>query len=164
MSHVVDIPGGQATLRDAKEVKQRDRRRLEAAAVAAAPALAKFPKDRDPRNLNITDLGLTPDEFGALYDLQDATILAYLKDWTLPLPLPQDADALGDLESDVYDALRSATAPAGAEAVVTDFSPSPDPTAPTVGSGDSVPPSTDGGESRSTEMSPSTGANTATAS
>lgn len=157
MSHTVDIPGGKATLRSAPELRQRDRRKLEVAAIAASPALQKFPRDTDPRELNVAELGLTPDEFGMLYDLQDATIFAFLKEWTLPTAMPKTLDEIGDMSAEVYDALRVATAPAGADTVTTDFSPNPEPDSPTEGSGDSETPSKAAPESQSIETQPSTG-------
>lgn len=168
MSSTVDIPGGKATLRENREVKQRDRRRLEAAAVLASPAIAKIQAvrgdDEDPRTLDMAQVGLTRDEFDALYELQDATILAYLKDWTLSQPLPKNADDLGDLEGELYDALREVTKQGGADTLApVDFSPNPDPESPIVDSGALETPSMAAPESVSTEMPPSGGESSVTA-
>lgn len=141
MSRQVDIPGGKATLRGRGEVRQRDRRRLESASVMASPAMARIQKASqggDPRDLNLSEVGLSREEFDSLYELQDATILAYLSDWTLGVALPQNEDDLGELPADLYDALRTATASDGADTLApVDFSETPDQSRPTGSSTDS---------------------------
>ena len=168
MSRQVDIPGGKATLREKGEVRQRDRRRLESASVMAGPAMERIRKATeenggDPRDLNLFEVGLTREEFDGLYELQDATILAYLSDWTLGTRLPQTADDLGELPADLYDALRTATASDGADTLApVDFSPSPEPEVPTPDSTASAGPSREGQEQpvESIQPMPSAGAST----
>lgn len=166
MSRQVDIPGGKATLRERGEVRQRDRRRLESASVMASPAMARIQaatKGGDPRDLNLSEVGLSREEFDSLYELQDATILAYLADWTLGRALPQNANDLGDLDADLYDALRTATASDGADTLApVDFNPSPEPDRPTLAVTDSAGPSKENPapQPASTVTSPSAGEST----
>lgn len=169
MSRTIDIPGGQAVLRGKDEIKQRARRRLELASVLASSVYRKFPKDTDPREVNLAELGLSAEEFDAMYAVQDQTILAYLQSWTLvqedgaPRPIPETVDDLGDLPVELYDALREATAPDGADTVApVDFSPNPDPESPTVDGSASAGPSKDETESPSTPSSPTSGVNSPT--
>lgn len=144
MSRIIEIPGGSATLRAPEDVKQKARRRLEMASVKASPIFRKINETRerleqesgkkvDPATITIAELDLSEAEYDALYEVQTATILAYLESWTLERLLPKDADDLGELPSGLFDALRTATAGDGADAVApVDFSPNPDPESPTV--------------------------------
>ena len=126
----VDIPGGKATLREEAEVKVRHKRIVEAAAVAAATALSKLPGDRESLEaVKLDELQLTAAEATVLFELQDATIVAALADWTLPDPIPT-LDTIGDLDSELYERLAEQTRDLGtAAATDVDFSP-PDPSSP----------------------------------
>lgn len=126
----VAIPGGQARFREKPEIKVRHRRMVEAAAIAAAPALSKLPGDVDSlETLNMSELGLSRSEAQSLYDLQETTIVASLIDWTLPEPTP-DEETIGDLDPKLYDALAQATREIGVAIVdEVDFEPS-DPKTP----------------------------------
>lgn len=168
MSITVDIPGGQATLRSQDELKQRQRRDIEAAALAASSALVKVEAagidQENPSPAALAQAGLTRSEWGAMLELQDASILAFLKSWTRPEPLPS-WDTLGDLDTAVYDALKTATAEAGgaAAAAALNVEPSPDETGPTAPSGASGTALRDDQESESatvTMPSPSDTAST----
>lgn len=134
MSTSIDIPGGRAILRDQNELKQRHRRDIELAALAAQGVFTKLTAagfdPAAPDAAAFSKVTLSRSEWAATLELQDATILAFLQEWTLPVPLPT-WDTLGDLDTDVYDALKEATAKLGAGTAVlaVDFAPS-DPTAP----------------------------------
>jgi hypothetical protein len=123
----VQIPGGTAHLREAHELRVRHKRPVEAASVGASSALAKLPDD--PEELaaaTMVELGLSTEEATALYEIQDATILATLVSWTLDEPIP-DATTIGDMRPEVYEALAVATREDGAAmATGVDFDP-PDP-------------------------------------
>ncbi len=111
----LEIPGGTARFREKNEIKVRHRRLVESAAVAAASALSKLPDDPEQlKQLNLRELNLTRAEARALYDLQDATIIATLVDWTLSGALP-DEDTIGDLDPELYDALSYATQDVGVD-------------------------------------------------
>jgi hypothetical protein len=115
----VTIPGGNAALREKHEIRQRHRRLVEIASVAAAPAIDKVRKslptgasDEDAvktlEAMTDADLHLTKQEAQALCELQDAHILATLVSWSLDTPVPTDEDSLGDIDPEVYDALAQA--------------------------------------------------------
>lgn len=125
----VEIPGGNAQLREKTEIKVRHRRLVESASVGAAVALSKLPSD--PAELEaatLADLRLTTDEADGLFKLQDATIVAALDSWTLPDPIPT-LTTVGDLAPDVYDALAEASRELGTAIATEDFDP-PAPTDP----------------------------------
>lgn len=151
----VEIPGGTAILRDKQDFRVKHERLVNSAAVAAAPILTKMPDDIDKRlsltEREVIELGATREEIEAMFELQDATIVAALAEWTLDAPLP-NMDTIGDLTADVYEALAQATARTGAEVAVEKFDPSPDVSSPTEPSGDS------GSQSRAEQESPLTGA------
>jgi len=167
----VEIPGGQAQLREKADIKVRHRRLVEAAAMAAAPLLAKLPEDVATRQAlteaEVLALGVSRQEANAMLELQDATIIAALASWTLDQPVP-DMDTVGDLDPELYDALSAATAALGAEITQETFDP-PDPgspgfeESPTVPSDGSGPDSEGTRESASTVESPSSGTSTSTA-
>lgn len=164
MSTTVEIPGGYAVFREPKEMKQRQRRMIETAAMTAAHVIAKLPDSVDPASTRIADIpALTRDDAEALADLQDATIIALLESWTLPVPLPT-LDTLGDLDVATYDALAAASANAGAVGNTrVDFQPSPDQSSPTLPSSGSDGRLRDE-QSTSTPTWPNGGVNTATES
>lgn len=152
MSTIVPIPGGEATIRDVKDLRVKHRRLIEAATIGAASALSRLPQDLAGDGEDLTEVpieamtNLTAKDATALMELQDATIVALLQDWTLrdergvPVPLPT-METVGDLSPEVYDALAQATRTAAADlGRAADLGPSPDPKAPTDGS----PPSSAG--------------------
>jgi hypothetical protein len=130
--------GAWAEVREPPEMKVRHRRTIQAAALAAAGAIAKLPADmpKDPAEaakLDMGSLGLDFAESDALLALQDATIVALLSAWSYPEPLPTMA-TVGDMETDVYDALMAATAATGAAVAAgasVDFDPDPAESSPT---------------------------------
>jgi hypothetical protein len=138
----VEIPGGTARIRETLSVRQRHD--IESAAVGAASALDKLPKDREElETVDESSIHLTRDEARALFVLQEATIVATLVDWTLPGPIPNE-NTIGDMDAEVYDALADATSEIGVATVApTDFEPKnpADPaftSTPTTPSGDSA--------------------------
>jgi hypothetical protein len=145
MSRIIEIPGGSATIRSPEDVKQKARRRLEMASILASPvykqindARKKLEREKggkvDPGDVNLMELGLTREDFDAMYEVQTATVLAYLESWTLERDLPKTAEELDELPAGLYDALREGTTVDGANAVApVDFSPDPAPESPTVG-------------------------------
>lgn len=145
MSRSIEIPGGHATIRSPEDVKQKARRRLEMASILASPvykqindARKKIEQEKgekvEPGDVNLIDLGLTREDFDAMYEVQTATVLAYLESWTLERDLPKTADELDELPAGLYDALREGTTVDGADAVApVDFSPDPREGTPTVG-------------------------------
>lgn len=145
MSRIIEIPGGSATIRSPEDVKQRARRRLEMASIVASPVYKRINDARkkleqeqghkvEPGDVNLMDLGLTREDFDAMYEVQTATVLAYLESWTIERELPKTAEELDELPAGLYDALREGTATDGADAVApVDFSPDPHPESPTDG-------------------------------
>ena len=141
------------------------------AAVAASPLLAKLPQDVATRQAlseaEVLALGVSRKEADSLFELQDATIIAVLASWSLEDPLP-DMDTVGDIDVDVYDALKQATAELGAEITAETFDP-PDPRSdgftdsPTTPSADSSNGSEGAGTSPSIDESPSFGTSTSSA-
>jgi hypothetical protein len=125
----VDIPDGTACLREKSDIKNKHQRLVQAAAVAAAPLIAKLPQDVVARGSmterEVMSLGASRHEVESLFELQDATIIAVLDSWTLPQELPT-MDTLGDLDPDLYQALSNVCAPLGSEITTETFSP-PDP-------------------------------------
>ena len=137
----VEIPGGNAQLREKHEIKVRHRRLIEAASVGAAVALSKLPSDPDElETATLTDLKLTKDEAGSLFELQDATIVAALDSWTRPEAIPTLA-TVGDLDPEVYDALAEATSDLGTAIISTESFDPPDPQSPGFASSPTLPSS-----------------------
>ena len=134
MSKLITIPGGTARLREPHELRQRHRRMVELAAMAAAHVIAKLPEGAD-ETTKLSDIpALSIADAEAITNLQDVTILAVLESWSRPDPLPT-LETLGDLDVDTYDALAAAAK--DLKDVRVDFSPSPEPDSPTQGSNDS---------------------------
>lgn len=105
----VEIPGGTAEIRDTHDVKVRHRRLIESAGVAAAPIIARLPKDgTEFTETTIADMGLDRHEAELMFELQDATVVALLAGWSLDLPLPT-MDTIGDLDTGLYEALGEIT-------------------------------------------------------
>jgi hypothetical protein len=161
----IDIPGGTATLRDIEDIRQRDKRLVLSASIAAVGALVKIGEQEDAETSDMTSLGLTLAEAESFADLQYAVVIAELAAWSIPEPLPT-LQTIGDLKPAVYDALEEATQKdLNAILGVADFSPS-DPTkpgfseTPTLPSGDSAVVSRANKESESTDTSTSFGQST----
>jgi hypothetical protein len=168
----VDIPGGQATLREKQDIKVRHRRLIEAAGIEAAPLLAKLPNDQASKaaltESQVLALGISKQEANSLFELGDATIVAALAAWTLPDPLPTLA-TIGDLDPELYEALSTACAQLGADLTQETFEPPPpgspgfeaSPTEPS----DASDSDSEGTErSESTDVPPSSGPSTSSAS
>lgn len=129
MSKTVDIPGGQAVIRDADEMTERQRRIIRRVMI---DALGDAIGDIDANAISdATDLKLriTPQLGDAMFDLRDAAIVAGLASWSLPEPLPT-VDTVQDLPTSLYDALEAATGHLTSVMSV-DTSPSPEPDSPT---------------------------------
>ena len=158
MSKLITIPGGTARIREPHELRQRHRRMVEIAAMAAAHVIAKMPEGAD-ETTKLSDIpALSIADAEAITNLQDVTILAVLESWSRPGPLPT-LETLGDLDVDTYDALAAAAK--DLKDVRVDTSPSPDPQSPT------SPSSLYGGDLRDetstlTPNSPSDGVSTPT--
>lgn len=164
MSTVVDIPGGQATLRGREELRMRHRRLIETAGLAAASIISRLPADAADNPAALADIRMSMDESEALMRVQDATIVALLDSWTLPDELPTMA-TVGDMDPKVYDALAQATKELGAATLAAEnFEPSPDRTDPTGGSKTSVMSSTVVSEPTLTLTPPPAGESTPTGS
>lgn len=114
---IIRIPGGTATLRD-QLVSERHFRVLEAAYMAAGPALKKVQEanadgeeadlDEAARAQLLASVPLTPAEATSLLELQDGAIVAFLERWSLSAPLPTIA-TVGDLDRETYKILAEAT-------------------------------------------------------
>ncbi len=146
---IVEIPGGEATLRD-KIVSERHHRQLERVGMKVAPVLKKLqPVVGEMESLSespstaeadmalaIAALGddmpaLTDTELDLLYELQDTIIILFLESWTLPKPIPT-LETIQDLDRETYGALSEATKTLGAGVMTQtpNFSPTPDKTTP----------------------------------
>lgn len=164
MSVVIEVPGGTCELRDASEMRGRDRKLVGAAALAAASAIAKLPPDMDAETpLDAASLAFTLDEAMAMGTLREVVAIARLVSWTLDRPLPT-AQTIGDLPGDLYDALIEQAGDPSV-AAETDFTAAKrDGESPTSGSSGSAGPSTAAAPSPSTPRRRPAGASTATAS
>ena len=169
MSTTVDIPGGQAVLRD--KLKQRQRRELEIAMFAIESVVeklqtagVKIEAGMKPQDVDTSGVKFTAQEARAMLDFQDATILAFLESWTLQQPVPTTAEQLGDVDTDVYDALAEATRGLGAGAVDVSENPAPEsPTGPSSGSETDLRDVASSESTRLTVISGSDGGSTDTA-
>jgi hypothetical protein len=139
---IVDIPGGQATLRDPEELRQRQVRQVQRVAFAAAAKLGIDP-DKGDIDLgmalaNAAQLADPGEMLDVVADVEVTGILVFLESWTRPDALPTTADQVDDLPNAVYKALTIATAPLLAEVVSgASFDATPDkgsPTGPSSGS------------------------------
>ena len=167
----VNIPGGQAVIRERSDLKVRQRQMIEAAGVVASEAMAKIPKQADnPSEIDWEALdraGLSYAEMQSLQQLQNAAILALLAGWSFPEPLPATLDDVLELPAERYEQLSEAVRSIGAGIVTGETSFEPvDPrsagfaASPTVPSTDSDEPLRDIQESASTGEQPSAGAST----
>lgn len=125
----IDLPGDMwATLRRPEEVPERLRRPIGAITGRAlnAPGLTAAVQAKDEAGA-ATALGAVGIQL--MYDLNDALIVALVKDWSYETPV--SVETLGDLPGEVYDALQDATAPF-LDRLLPNFGVSPDPASPTV--------------------------------
>lgn len=148
MSKTIDIPGGQATLRDPNELKVRQRRLIEAARADLAISMSKITPellesaqgaDREDaarlgREMLAQGVNFGTEDWRRIWAFQDATIIALLESWTLPDALPT-METIEDMDEVVYDVLADATKQEGAAMAqgeaAADFSPNPDQGRPT---------------------------------
>lgn len=119
---VIDIPGGQATLRDPGSLTKRQKRLLESVFLRLAPAVPKFAAYAASGDGAVLP-ELAVSEVDLTFELQDLAIITFLESWTLDRPVPT-ADTVGDLPEDLYDALEKACSPL-VLAPGPDFSPNP---------------------------------------
>lgn len=112
----VDVPGGWISLRDAKRVKERDRRPIMAKAASLRASMT------DEANLDL---------IGA-YELNDLVAIALIESWSFGETV--SVEALTDLESTSYDAIQRVTAPLLSQ-LMPSFEPTPDAESPTGPSG-----------------------------
>jgi hypothetical protein len=129
LPHRIPVPGGQATFFTKAELPPRRQRELNIYGTALAPAFARVQHaksitiageqaDGEPSaeealaNLD-TVADLSTDEVRMMLELDDVSVWAYLKAWTLtdtngnPRPLPASPDDILDLERPLYDALTA---------------------------------------------------------
>lgn len=142
MSKVIEIPGGQATLRDVKELPVRLSRAISRAEMHAAAIANRMPKDlvdraREDANVDREELGMeilrrgydvSQGDLDAVWDLQDAKILGLLESWTLVEPVPTTKEALQELPENLYTALADGVEEQGR---LDNFEPTPDQSRPT---------------------------------
>lgn len=125
----VSLPDDQwAELADPKKVSERKRRPYVQAMVAFTQATALLPRNEEGEH----PPGSFGPEHSALFNVTlDLLIVALVKAWSFDLPIEQDA--LQDLPSDCFDALRKAANEKG-PALMPDLSVSTDPKASSGGS------------------------------
>ena len=124
----IDIPGGKATLRDTITIRERrEIQRIALDAMGLANQLSGDSVALQPKDAEL--LMTTQDK------MADATLIAYLKEWTLKSPLPT-LDTIVEMDGDVYDAITAAIEKNSLTGV--DTSPAKDPLSPTSGSPDSA--------------------------
>jgi hypothetical protein len=121
MSRSIEIPGGTAELFDDAELTPRRQRPVQELALqvgALMERLAHAKKvttpdgetDERPSLSGLEDIEISDRQAAQLTRLQDLVTFMYLKSWSLPDPLPADADALLDLPSALYDVISKAAA------------------------------------------------------
>lgn len=132
----IELAGGHtATLREKSDLKVKHRQLIEAAALAAGPAIDRIPRKKTDAGTEIdwerlSEAHFTRQESQAFLELGNASILAMLEAWTLPEPLPRTLDDIDEMSADVYDELAQAVkSDAATIATETSFEPS-DPRAP----------------------------------
>lgn len=88
----------------------------------------------DERTEALSKVSFTPAESMTMYEIQDATIVAFLEHWSRKDPLPT-LDTIQNIDRDTYKVLSEATRDRGTNALmaVTDFSPKPNETDPASG-------------------------------
>ena len=129
---IIEIPGGKATLRDTLTIRERreiQRIALDAMGLAnqlTGTSVALQPNAERVQLRKDAELLMTTRD-----KMADATLIAYLKEWTLKSPLPT-LDTITEMDGDVYDAITAAIEKNSALAGV-DTSPAKDPDSPTSG-------------------------------
>lgn len=118
MSQTIAIPGGQAVIFDADELTPRRERPLQNLGLRGGDLFnrvftAKTVTGPDGSTETSTaligpDVKLTAEEADLILEFQPIMAWAYLKDWTLDIPLPADPDAMLDLPKAVYNAVSLA--------------------------------------------------------
>ncbi len=117
---IATIPGGQAELRE--KVTAGGRQAMLAASVDVSHGYRRcFPEQATTKIADIDPQVFQNGADGALLDAvhryQNAGIVAFVKSWSLPQPVPT-MDTVEDLDVDVYDALAAAVSPLAARAIV----------------------------------------------
>lgn len=121
MSRSIEIPGGTAELFDEAELTPRRQRPVQELSLQVGSLMERIANarkvstsdglaDERPNLSGLEDLEISDRQAMQLSRLQDLVTFMYLKSWTLPDPLPADADALLDLPSPLYNALSKAAA------------------------------------------------------
>lgn len=121
MSRSIEIPGGTAELFDDSELTPRRQRPVQELALQVGSLMDRIANarrvstsdgttDERPSLTGLEDVEISDRQAYQLSRLQDLVTFMYLKSWSLPEPLPADADALLDLPTPVFDALSKAAA------------------------------------------------------
>lgn len=121
MSRSIEIPGGTAELFDDTELTPRRQRPVQELALQVGSLMDRIANakkvrtsdgetDERPSLSGLEDVEISDRQASQLSRLQDLVTFMYLKSWSLPEPLPADADALLDLSLPLYDALSKAAA------------------------------------------------------
>jgi hypothetical protein len=156
MSFTRDIPGGTATFYDEKEIPNRNRLILRAGALAAERVLAKIfasalrppaegveltPAEQAERARYVPALSYA--ESLAFLEWRHSIVVASLKSWTLPEPLPT-METIADLEPDLLQRLEEIGDEIRVgQMLATDFQVSTDRDSPFNGSPTTNPPSSE---------------------
>lgn len=121
MSRSIEIPGGTAELFDEAELTPRRQRPVQELALQVGSLMDRLANakkvststgetDERPSLAGLEDVEISDRQASQLSRLQDLVTFMYLKSWSLPEPLPADADALLDLPLALYNALSKAAA------------------------------------------------------
>lgn len=117
MSYEVQIPGGTAELLERTELTARRQRAIEVITLQSPSLIKKMNSagkvktpdgqviDNPDGTDNLPEIELDEKEATLFFRIQDATLYAMLKSWTLPQPTPETVDAVQDLPAPVYAAL-----------------------------------------------------------
>jgi hypothetical protein len=142
MGTIIELPGGyQATLRDPKQIRERQRRLMLTSIQPLAAIYMRVPRELveaaakgdktaiEAAEASVSGLIKNREEAANMSALKDAVIVALLQSWNVPAPLP-DILTVQDLETEMYDALVEGTRNFAGEIMAasmpTDFSPTPD--------------------------------------
>jgi hypothetical protein len=126
------VPGGTVTVHEMGELSPRARRRIKPYAIALSDRMQQLAKASSitvdgkvaaSSALPGPSTSMSLAEAELFTDMQDQTIIALLKSWTLPHPLPTTLDELLDVDdttgqAGLYDALAEAVAKVSADAVI----------------------------------------------
>jgi hypothetical protein len=126
-------------LEDARGLKM-DKARREAMANGNLAWLPPEVKEGEPDPFEVTDAELanvwTDEDWDAIWNLRAANIVAHMKDWSLPLPLPT-LDSCIDLPGPIFDAIYPHAMGNPTGEIETGPSAAVDPDSPTQPSSDS---------------------------